>query len=141
MNTIIAGSTSGNAPRPPAFNDNDIPIASLTISSHISCKDIHTLTLTTSCANCISIRLRESALIDTEKRLNAMLQRVLNSLPEAVVAIDGNGSITHANNKADNYLLPRTASLWARTLTICSRSPNCRASGSSCGGGFRRRGT
>ena len=78
----------------PIFNDNDIPIASLTISSHISCKDIHTLTLTTSCANCISIRLRESALIDTEKRLNAMLQRVLNSLPEAVVAIDGNGSIT-----------------------------------------------
>ncbi|MFR3459141.1 MAG: PAS domain-containing protein [Bilophila wadsworthia] len=125
----------------PIFNDNDIPIASLTISSHISCKDIHTLTLTTSCANCISIRLRESALIDTEKRLNAMLQRVLNSLPEAVVAIDGNGSITHANNKAANYLLPRTASLWARTLTICSRSPNCRASGSSCGGGFRRRGT
>ena len=49
----------------PIFNDNDIPIASLTISSHISCKDIHTLTLTTSCANCISIRLRESALIDT----------------------------------------------------------------------------
>lgn len=100
----------------PIFNDNDIPIASLTISSHISCKDIHTLTLTTSCANCISIRLRESALIDTEKRLNAMLQRVLNSLPEAVVAIDGNGSITHANNKAANYLLPKNGVLVGKNI-------------------------
>ena len=100
----------------PIFHDNDIPIASLTISSHISCKDIHTLTLTTSCANCISIRLRESALIDTEKRLNAMLQRVLNSLPEAVVAIDGNGSITHANNKAANYLLPKNGVLVGKNI-------------------------
>lgn len=107
----------------PIFNDNDIPIASLTISSHISCKDIHTLTLTTSCANCISIRLRESALIDTEKRLNAMLQRVLNSLPEAVVAIDGNGSITHANNKAANYLLPKNGVLVGKNID--DRSPRC----------------
>ena len=100
----------------PHVNDNASPIASLTISSHISCKDIHTLTLTTSCANCISIRLRESALIDTEKRLNAMLQRVLNSLPEAVVAIDGNGSITHANNKAANYLLPKNGVLVGKNI-------------------------
>ena len=74
------------------------------------------MTLTTSCANCISIRLRESALIDTEKRLNAMLQRVLNSLPEAVVAIDGNGSITHANNKAANYLLPKNGVLVGKNI-------------------------
>lgn len=116
MNTIIAGFHEWKCASAPIFNDNDIPIASLTISSHISCKDIHTLTLTTSCANCISIRLRESALIDTEKRLNAMLQRVLNSLPEAVVAIDGNGSITHANNKAANYLLPKNGVLVGKNI-------------------------
>ena len=109
-------------------------------SSHISCKDIHTLTLTTSCANCISIRLRESALIDTEKRLNAMLQRVLNSLPEAVVAIDGNGSITHANNKPPTTCSPERRPC-GKNIDDLFPKPELPRVRQFMRRGFRRRGT
>lgn len=100
----------------PIFNDNDVPVASLTISSHISCKDIHTLTLTTSCASCINVRLWKSTLISTEERPNAMLQRMLNSLPETVVATDRNGSVTHVSNKAADYLLPENGALVGKNI-------------------------
>ncbi len=89
----------------PVFNENDAPIASLTISSHISSKDIHTIMLAKSCADCISIRIREKALMRNQKRLNALLQLVHNSLPEAVLAIQSDGLISHANNKAVEHIL------------------------------------
>lgn len=88
----------------PIFAFDDTPVASLTISSHISRKDIHTLTLAKSCAEGISIRMREMALLDTEKRLNALLETVNNSLPELVVAVGHDGLITHANDRALKYL-------------------------------------
>ena len=75
------------------------------------------------------------------RKLNAMLQRVLNSLPEAVVAIDGNGSITHANNKAANYLLPKNGVLVGKNIDDLFPKPELPRVRSSCGGGFRRRGT
>ena len=84
----------------PIFDVNDIPIASLTLSSHISRRDIHTLTLVQSCADGISIRLREYALMESQRHLNAMLESVHNALPESVIAINPEGVITHANNKA-----------------------------------------
>ncbi len=84
----------------PIFDVNDEPIASLTISSHISHKDTHTLTLAQSCAHCISIRLRENALMQSQRQLSAMLESVHNALPESVMGINTSGIITHANNKA-----------------------------------------
>ena len=84
----------------PIFDGNGDAIASLTISSHISRRDTHTLTLVQSCAHCISTLLREKALMVSQQRLNAMLQSVHNSLPEAVVAVNVQGAITHANHKA-----------------------------------------
>ena len=84
----------------PIFDAHDTPIASLTISSHISKPDVHTLTLAQSCADCISIRLREYALMESQRHLNAMLESVHNALPESVLAINLDGVITHANNKA-----------------------------------------
>lgn len=100
----------------PILNDDDIPITSLTTSSHTSCKDIHTLTLTASYANCINIRLWESALIDMGERLDTMPQRVLNSLPGMVMIIDGNSPITRANNKAANHLLPKNGALVGKNI-------------------------
>ncbi|WP_027188459.1 sigma-54-dependent Fis family transcriptional regulator [Desulfovibrio cuneatus] len=84
----------------PIFDAGEKPIGSLTISSHISRPDMHTLTLAQSCADCISIRLREHALMESQRHLNAMLESVHNSLPEAVVAINPAGVVTHANQKA-----------------------------------------
>jgi transcriptional regulator of acetoin/glycerol metabolism len=84
----------------PIFDGDGEAIASLTISSHISRRDTHTLTLVQSCAHCIGTLLREKALMASQRRLNAMLQSVHNALPEAVVAVNAEGAITHANNKA-----------------------------------------
>lgn len=84
----------------PIFDVDNEPIASLTLSSHISRPDIHTLTLAQSCAGGISIRLRERALMESQRHLNAMLESVHNALPESVIAINPEGIITHANNKA-----------------------------------------
>lgn len=79
--------------------DNN-PIASLTISSHISQRDTHTLTLAASCAHAITVHLREKALMQTEQHLNALLESVHNALPEAIVAFDLEGHVTHANDRA-----------------------------------------
>lgn len=84
----------------PIFDVDGIPIASLTISSHISQRDTHTLTLATSCAHGISVHLREKALMQTQQHLNALLESVHNALPEAIVAFDQEGLVTHANDKA-----------------------------------------
>ena len=88
----------------PVFAFDDKPVASLTISSHIMLKDIHTLTLAKSCAGAISIRMREIALLENEKRLSAMLGSVHNSLPELVMAVEHDGYVTHANERAHEHL-------------------------------------
>lgn len=88
----------------PIFDGDGNAIASLTISSHISRRDTHTLTLVRSCADCISTLLREKTLMRTQRRLNAVLQSVHNALPEAVIAVNAEGGITHANNKAVDLL-------------------------------------
>ena len=88
----------------PIFDAGDNAIASLTISGHILSKEHHTLALVKSCAEVITIRLRENALLHTQKRLNSMLQSVYNALPEAVVAIREDGIITHANSNAQLFL-------------------------------------
>lgn len=88
----------------PIFDANDTPIASLTLSCHLSRPDIHTLTLAKSCADGISLRLREYELMKAQRHLNAMLASVQNALPEAILALDPTGVITHANNKADLLL-------------------------------------
>lgn len=84
----------------PIFCGDDTPIASLTISSHVDVKDAHTLLLARSCADCISIRLRELDLTDRYKKLSAFIESVQNSLPEAVIALNTQGVITHANYRA-----------------------------------------
>lgn len=84
----------------PVFDAKGEPIASLTISCHISRRDIHTLTLAQSCAQSIGIRLREIELINSQKRLNALLESVHNALPDAILAINREAVVTHANNRA-----------------------------------------
>ena len=81
----------------PILDDNQNAIGALVISSHISRKDIHTLTLAKSCADGISIRLRENKLLDLQKRLNAVLQSSLDALPELVITLNEKHVITHAN--------------------------------------------
>lgn len=84
----------------PILDIDEKPIASLTISSHISRRDTHTLTLAESCAHCITVHLREKALMQTQQHLNALLESVHSALPEAIVAFDQYGGVTHANVKA-----------------------------------------
>ena len=88
----------------PIFNEHGEAIASLAISGHINRKDHHTLALVKSCADIITIRLRESTLLLTQQRLNSMLHSLYNSLPEAVLAISENAIITHANHNALRFI-------------------------------------
>ncbi len=95
----------------PIFDSENRAMASLTISGHISRKDHHTLALAKSCADVITIRLREHGLLQTGMRLNSMLQSVYDALPEAVLAIREDGVITHANNNARALLASEGESL------------------------------
>lgn len=89
----------------PVFNEANKPIGALTLSSHITSKNTHTTLLAKSCAECISIRIRENALLKAQKRLNAVLELVHNSLPEPILAIQTDGRVTHANNKAMQHII------------------------------------
>ena len=84
----------------PIFDAEGVPIASLTLSGHISYKEIHLLMLVSACADAITIRLREESLLESQRRLNALLESIHNALPEPVIAINSENVITHANNTA-----------------------------------------
>lgn len=108
----------------PIFDANDEPIGSLTLSSHISRRDIHTLTLVQSCAKCISIRLRECALIESQQHLNAMLESVHDALPESIIATTLEGVITHASNKAINYFCHIQGGLTGKKIEMLFSKPD-----------------
>ncbi len=80
------------------------PIASITISSHISRRDRHTLALAQSCAEAISIRMQELVLQKNKEHLNFMLQTVYDSLPDMTLAVNAQGILTHANKSACTFL-------------------------------------
>lgn len=84
----------------PIFDAQGEAVASLTISGHISRTEGHTAALAKSCAEVISIRLREQHLLLSQQRLNILLQSVYSALPEAILAIDAHGLISHANHNA-----------------------------------------
>lgn len=84
----------------PIFDAQGEPVASLTISGHISRDEGHTAALAKSCAEVITIRLREQHLLLSQQRLNILLQSVYSALPEAILAIDERGLISHANHNA-----------------------------------------
>lgn len=88
----------------PIFDAMAQPIGSLTISGPISRDSRHTLALAKSCAQIITIRLRENQLLKSQQRLNAMLQSVYDALPEAILAIDPEGRVSHANYNATKLM-------------------------------------
>lgn len=108
----------------PIYDLNDRPIASLAISSEMNHRDSHTLLLSQSCAACITIRLREHTLNLQHGQMAALLGSVLDSLPEAVISLDCNAVITHANSKADAVFCgPEIQSLVGRPMEslICKK--------------------
>ncbi len=87
----------------PIFDQNDKVIASLAVSCQLSDQDVHILALTQTCAEAISLRLRELVLLKNEKRLSSILQSVHNLLPDFVITANTDGSIAYANNSAISY--------------------------------------
>ena len=102
----------------PIFDDNQNTIGALVISSHISQKDIHTLTLAKSCADGISIRLRENKLLHSQKRLNAVLQSSLDALPELVITLNEENIITHANCNNSAFVANNNTSIVGDTVHV-----------------------
>lgn len=84
----------------PIYDEKGNAMGSIGISGWSPEWHPHTLALVTSAAEAISTRLREAALARSQRRLNSMLVSVYNSLPEAILALDNNGNITHANANA-----------------------------------------
>lgn len=87
----------------PIFDNNNTVIASLAISCPIAHHYKHIATLTQTCADGITLRLREIVLLENEKRLNAILESIHRTLPELVVTVNTDGTIAHANNNAIAY--------------------------------------
>ncbi|WP_300668679.1 sigma 54-interacting transcriptional regulator [Desulfoluna sp.] len=84
----------------PIYSEKGDTVGSIGISGWTPEWHPHTLALVTSAAEAISTRLREAALAKNQHRLNSMLISVYNSLPEAILGLDTQGRITHANSNA-----------------------------------------
>lgn len=88
----------------PIFDEQNNPIASLALSGLLNAEGKHIKALTESCARLISIRLHERQLLREQQRLSAMVQSVYDALPEAILAVDVDGCISHGNEKATALL-------------------------------------
>lgn len=88
----------------PIHGENGKAVGAISVSGWTSDWHPHTLALVAAAAETISTRLREATLSYNQKRLNSMLSSVYDSLPEAILALDMTGHITHANSKAAGLL-------------------------------------
>ncbi len=88
----------------PIYNYDKTIIAAISISNKSSSTTSHTLALAQSCADGISLRLREGNLLENEKRYNAMFESFQNALPKYMVTLDETGQISYANKKALQFL-------------------------------------
>ena len=84
----------------PIFDDNNLAIGAITLSGHCTGRHQHTLGLVTSAAENITTQLRERALNNKMKLLHCLLSSILNSMSEAVIAVDNDLKITHLNQHA-----------------------------------------
>jgi transcriptional regulator with PAS, ATPase and Fis domain len=89
----------------PIYDNDGNAVGSIGVSGWTSHWHPHTLALVTAAAETISTRLREAVLARNQLRLNSMILSVYNSLPEAILSIDSDGNITHANRKASALLM------------------------------------
>ncbi|MCG8531272.1 MAG: sigma 54-interacting transcriptional regulator [Desulfovibrionales bacterium] len=88
----------------PIYDKDENPIGSIAVSGWTSHWHPHTLALVTAAAETISTRMREASLAKNQNRLSSMLSSLYDSLPEAILALDTEGYITHANSKASAML-------------------------------------
>lgn len=87
----------------PIFDHNDEVIAALTLSSSIHTGEIHTLLLAQACADGISTGIREKVMTEKQQTFRALLESVHDAIPEAVIAVDRDGKVIHANKKGHDF--------------------------------------
>lgn len=91
----------------PICDHNNEAFAALNLSSGIDRGGIHTLLLAQACADGISTGIRERVMIGRQQTLTALLESVLDSVPEIVIAVDHAGAVIHANEKALEHFFER----------------------------------
>ncbi|MCG8529725.1 MAG: sigma 54-interacting transcriptional regulator [Desulfovibrionales bacterium] len=109
----------------PIYGKDEEPIGSIAVSGWTSHWHPHTLALVTAAAETISTRLREASLARSQNRLSSMLSSLYHSLPEAILALDTEGYVTHANSKASAMLQTPIEELRDTHITTLLH-PNCR---------------
>lgn len=91
----------------PVLSPDDELLGTVTLSGETINAHRHTLGMVISAAEAILERLRERHAQRRHSQVDALLSSVLTSISEAIVAIDGTGTVTHINSSAARMLAAR----------------------------------